>query len=165
MQISRNTVAAIDYTLTDPEGEVLDTSEGRGPLTYLHGAGNLIPGLEKALEGSTAGDSLSVAVEPAEGYGERDEDLVQTVPASAFDGVDEVQPGMRFQASDDQGNVRIVTVTDVAENQVTVDANHPLAGQALNFDVSVVEVREATPTEIDHGHVHDDDTHEEGAQQ
>lgn len=155
MQIAQNTVAAIDYTLKDDAGEVLDSSEGREPLNYLHGAGNLIPGLEQALEGSTEGDSLQVTVSPEEGYGTRSEELVQAVPMDAFAGVDEVEAGMRFQATDDQGNVRVVTVTDVADDQVTVDANHPLAGQQLHFDVSVVEVREASSEEIEHGHVHD----------
>lgn len=155
MQIEQNTVAAIDYTLTDDAGEVLDSSEGREPLAYLHGAGNLIPGLEQALEGSTEGDSLQVTVEPENGYGERTEELVQDVPVEAFSGVDEVEAGMRFQATDDQGNVRVVTVTDVGDEQVTVDANHPLAGQKLHFDVSVVEVRPASAEEVEHGHVHD----------
>ncbi len=155
MQIEQNTVAAIDYTLTDENGEVLDSSEGREPLNYLHGAGNLIPGLEQALEGSTEGDSLQVTVQPENAYGERSEDLVQAVPMEAFAGVDQVEPGMRFQATDDQGNVRVVTVTAVEGEEVTVDANHPLAGQPLHFDVSVVGVREASSEEIEHGHVHD----------
>ena len=154
MQISENTVASIDYKLTDADGQVLDTSEGREPLTYLHGAGNLIPGLESALEGNAPGDTVSVTIDPAEGYGERDENLIQQVPKAAFEGVDQVEAGMRFQATDEQGQGRIVTVTDVADDQVTVDANHPLAGQALNFEVNVVEVREASEEEIEHGHAH-----------
>ncbi|MDZ7828565.1 MAG: peptidylprolyl isomerase [Halofilum sp. (in: g-proteobacteria)] len=154
MQIARDTVAAIDYKLTDNDGQVLDTSEGREPLSYLHGAGNLIPGLESALEGQTEGDSLSVTVKPEEAYGERDERLVQQVPMAAFEGVDQVEAGMRFQATDEQGQGRVVTVTEVDGDQVTVDANHPLAGQPLNFEVSVVEVRAATDEEIEHGHVH-----------
>ena len=157
MQISRHTVAAIDYTLTDDDGQVLDTSEGREPLTYLHGAGNLIPGLETALEGQTPGDSLSVTVQPDEGYGERDDRLVQQVPRSAFEGVEQVEAGMRFQATDENGQGRVVTVTGVEGDEVTVDANHPLAGVPLNFEVNVVEVREATSEEIDHGHVHTGD--------
>lgn len=154
MQIARDTVAAIDYKLTDSDGQVLDTSEGREPLSYLHGAGNLIPGLETALEGQTEGDSLTVTVEPEEAYGERDERLVQQVPMAAFEGVEQVEAGMRFQATDEQGQGRVVTVTEVDGDQVTVDANHPLAGQPLNFEVSVVEVRAATDEEIEHGHVH-----------
>ncbi|MDX1609894.1 MAG: peptidylprolyl isomerase [Halofilum sp. (in: g-proteobacteria)] len=157
MQIAPETVASIDYKLTDAEGQVLDTSEGREPLTYLHGAGNIIPGLESALEGQNPGDSVSVTVEPAEAYGDRDERLIQQVPMEAFEGVDQVEPGMRFQATDEQGQGRVVTVTEVKDDQVTVDANHPLAGQSLNFEVSVVDVRAATPEEIDHGHAHTGD--------
>lgn len=154
MQISQNTVASIDYKLTDGDGQVLDTSEGREPLTYLHGAGNLIPGLESALEGSAPGEEVSVTVDPSEGYGERDENLIQQVPKSAFEGVEQIEAGMRFQATDEQGQGRVVTVTGVQDEEVTVDANHPLAGVPLNFDVNVVEVREASAEEIEHGHVH-----------
>ena len=157
MQITQNTVASIEYTLKDQEGEVLDTSEGREPLTYLHGSGNLVPGLEAALEGNGEGDSVSVTVEPAEGFGERDENLIQQVPKTAFEGVDSIEAGMRFQASDENGQGRIVTVTEVADDQVTVDANHPLAGVPLNFNVNVVEVRAASDEEIEHGHVHTGD--------
>ncbi len=157
MQISQNTVASIDYKLKDTDGQVLDTSEGREPLTYLHGAGNLIPGLESALEGNEPGDTVSVTVDPSEGYGERDENLIQQVPKQAFEGVDQVESGMRFQATDEQGERRIVTVTGVEGDEVTVDANHPLAGQSLNFEVSVVEVREASQEEIEHGHAHTGD--------
>lgn len=157
MQITQNTVASIEYTLKDNEGQVLDTSEGREPLTYLHGSGNLVPGLESALEGNGEGDSVSVTVEPAEGFGERDENLIQQVPKTAFEGVDSIEAGMRFQASDENGQGRIVTVTEVADDQVTVDANHPLAGVPLNFDVNVVEVRAASEEEIEHGHAHTGD--------
>jgi len=157
MQITQNTVASIEYTLKDNEGQVLDTSEGREPLTYLHGSGNLVPGLESALEGNGEGDSVSVTVEPAEGFGDRDENLIQQVPKTAFEGVDSIEAGMRFQASDENGQGRIVTVTEVADDQVTVDANHPLAGVLLNFDVNVVEVRAASEEEIEHGHVHTGD--------
>ena len=160
MQISQNTVASIEYKLTDGEGQVLDTSEGREPLTYLHGSGNLVPGLESALEGSTTGDSLNVTVEPAEGFGERDENLIQQVPKAAFEGVDEVEPGMRFQAADEGGQQRIITVKEIEGDQVTVDANHPLAGVPLNFEVNVVDVREASEEELAHGHAHTGD--EEG---
>ena len=157
MQITQNTVASIEYTLKDNEGQVLDTSEGREPLTYLHGSGNLVPGLEAALEGNGEGDAVSVTVEPAEGFGDRDENLIQQVPKSAFEGVESIEAGMRFQASDESGQGRIVTVTEVADDEVTVDANHPLAGVPLNFDVNVVEVRAASEEEVEHGHVHTGD--------
>ena len=153
MQIALNMVASIDYTLTDDEGQVLDSSDGREPLSYLHGAGNIIPGLESALEGQSVGDSVSVKVPAAEAYGERDERLVQSVPRSVFEGIDTVEAGMRFQASDGSGRERVVTVTAVADETVTVDANHPLAGKPLNFEVAVVDVREATPAEIESGDV------------
>ncbi len=154
MQISQHTVASIDYKLTDGDGQVLDTSEGREPLTYLHGAGNLIPGLESALEGSAPGEAVSVSVDPSEGYGDRDENLIQQVPKEAFEGIEQIEPGMRFQATDEQGQGRVVTVTEVQDEEVTVDANHPLAGVPLNFEVNVVDVREASKEEIEHGHVH-----------
>jgi FKBP-type peptidyl-prolyl cis-trans isomerase SlyD len=154
MLIGSEKVVLIHYTLTDDSGQVLDSSSGRDPLAYLHGKGNIIPGLEKALEGKQAGDKLNVAVQPAEGYGERDERLVQDVPREAFENVDEVNPGMQFQAQNEQGQARIVTVTKVADDLITIDANHPLAGANLNFDVEVTEVREPTAEELEHGHVH-----------
>ena len=154
MLIGSEKVVLIHYTLTDDSGQVLDSSSGREPLAYLHGKGNIIPGLEKALEGKQAGDKVNVAVEPAEGYGERDERLVQNVPREAFENVDEVNPGMQFQAQNEQGQARIVTVTKVADDLITIDANHPLAGASLNFDVEVTEVREPTAEELEHGHVH-----------
>ena len=154
MLIASEKVALIHYTLTDDSGEVLDSSSGREPLAYLHGKGNIIPGLEKALEGKQAGDKLNVSVEPGEGYGERDEQLVQEVPREAFENVDEVNPGMQFQAQTEQGQARIVTVTKVADDVITVDANHPLAGAKLHFDVEVTEVREPSAEELEQGPVH-----------
>jgi len=153
MKIAHEKVVAIHYTLTNSEGAVLDSSSGGQPLAYLHGFGNIIPGLESALEGKAAGDKLSVTVEPEQGYGARDERLVQAVPRSAFQGVSEIAPGMQFQAKGPQGS-RLVVITQVAEEEVTVDANHPLAGQTLHFDVEVSEVRDATAEELEHGHVH-----------
>ncbi|MBF8222490.1 MULTISPECIES: FKBP-type peptidyl-prolyl cis-trans isomerase [Halomonadaceae] len=153
MQIAQNAVVAFHYTLTNDAGEVLDSSEGRDPLTYLHGAGNIIPGLEKELEGREAGEKLQVTVAPAEGYGEIQPALVQEVPRDAFQGVEEVQPGMQFQAQT-QGGPLMVTVTKVEGDTVTVDGNHPLAGQTLNFDVEIASVREASDEEAEHGHVH-----------
>ena len=153
MQIAQNSVVAFHYTLTNDAGEVLDSSEGRQPLTYLHGAGNIIPGLEKELEGHEAGEKLNVSVSPEEGYGEVQPQLVQEVPRDAFQGVESVEPGMQFQAQT-QGGPLMVTVTQVEGDTVTVDGNHPLAGQKLNFDVEIAEVREASQEEIEHGHVH-----------
>lgn len=153
MQISKHKAVAIEYTLTDNGGTVLDTSEGSEPLLYLHGANNLIPGLEDALEGKTSGEELKVTVEPENAYGNRMEELIQTVPKDRFEDSGNLEVGMRFQASSDHGDT-LVTITGISDTDVTVDGNHPLAGQTLNFDVKIVDVREATKEEIDHGHVH-----------
>ncbi|MGB0955795.1 MAG: peptidylprolyl isomerase [Panacagrimonas sp.] len=153
MQVADRCVVRIHYRLTNDSGEVLDSSEGKDPLTYLHGARNIIPGLEKALAGKQAGDKMDVKISAAEGYGERDARLVQQVPKNAFQGVDEVKVGMRFNAEGPQGN-QTVMITAVADEHVTVDGNHPLAGQDLNFAVEVTEVRQASAEEIEHGHPH-----------
>lgn len=153
MQVAENSVVLIHYTLTNDQGEVLDSSSGGEPLAYLHGSGNIIPGLERALEGKQAGDKLVVKVAPADGYGERNDSLIQQVPKRAFQGVAQIQPGMSFTAQSSQGPMQ-VTVTAVAGDMVTVDGNHPLAGETLNFDVEVAEVRKATLEELSHGHVH-----------
>lgn len=154
MQIAKDKVVAIDYTLKDDDGSVLDTSEGKQPLAYLHGNGNIIPGLEKALEGKNAGEELSVRIEPAEAYGERRDELTQVVPREMFQGVDNLEVGMQFQAGGGDGGGQIVTIAAIEGEEVTVDANHPMAGVALNFDVKVVEVRDATDEEVEHGHAH-----------
>jgi len=153
MQIAKDAVVLIHYTLTNDTGETLDSSSDGDPLAYLQGNGNLIPGLENALEGKQAGDKLTVKIAPSEGYGEYDKALVQSVPRRSFKGVGNVQIGMQFQVQTEQG-VRAVTVTNIAGDMVTVDGNHPLAGQNLNFDVEVTEVRAATDEELAHGHVH-----------
>jgi len=154
MNIEKDHVVAIHYKLTDEEGAVIDSSEGQDPLTYLHGTHAIIPGLENALEGKAVGDAFQVVVQPDEGYGEVDEEMLQSVPRSAFEGVDNLEPGMPIQANDGEGNVHHVTVREVTDDTVTVDANHPLAGQVLHFDVAVDSVRAATPEELDHGHAH-----------
>jgi FKBP-type peptidyl-prolyl cis-trans isomerase SlyD len=154
MLIGRNKVVRIDYTLTTDANEVIDSSAGSDPLTYLHGARHIIPGLENALEGKQAGESLNVRIEPAEAYGERDDRLVQMVPREMFEESNEIQIGMQFHSADPEGNVTVVTVTHATEDTVTVDANHPLAGVPLTFAVTVVDVRDATPEEMEHGHVH-----------
>jgi len=153
MQISKHKAVSIEYTLTNDSGEVLDTSEGQDPLAYLHGAGNLISGLEQALEGKTTGDEIKVTVAPEDAYGQRVDELVQTVSRDRFEGADELEVGMRFHASTDHGDT-LVTITGVTDDEVTVDGNHPLAGETLHFDVKVVEVRDASEEEIDHGHIH-----------
>ena len=152
MQAKADTVVSIDYTLKDNDGEVIDTSDGREPLSYLHGHGNIIPGLEKALEGKTEGDELQVSVEPEEGYGPHRDELVQQVSMEAFAGIDQVEPGMKFNAESAQGPL-VVKVTEIEGDQVTIDANHDLAGQELNFEVTVRDIREASSDELEQGQV------------
>lgn len=153
MQIAKNKVVTFEYTLTSPKGEVMDTSVGGEPLVYLHGVGGIIPGLESALDGKQTGDSVKAVVTPEQAYGERSEEMVQEVPRSAFGPVKEIKPGMSFQGHTPKGP-RSVTVVAVNGDQITIDANHPLAGQTLHFDVKVLKVRDATPEEITHGHAH-----------
>lgn len=154
MKITKHTVASIHYTLTDNSGKVLDSSAGRDPLVYLHGEGNLIPGMEEGLEGQDKGAKLKLKISPEKGYGVRDEKLIQKVPRSAF-GEQKVENGMQFHTN----NGMVVTVTNVGLEQITVDANHALAGVDLNFDVEVMDVRAATTDEVAHGHVHGPDGH------
>ena len=160
MKVSHLSVVTLDYTVFDESGDVLDTTEGREPLVYLHGAGFLVPGLEKALYERSAGDSFELDVNAADAYGEYDEDLVQSVPGELFDGM-EVSEGDTFVADTDDGH-RPVTVGEVSEEFVKVDANHPLAGVNLRFAVSVRDVRAATAEEIAHGHVHGQGGHHHG---
>jgi len=152
MHIEQDSVVSIHYTLTSDAGQVIDSSSGGDALTYLQGHGNLIPGLERELQGKQAGAKLKVRIAPADGYGERNDKLVQDVPRSAFGGAD-VKIGMQFHAESNQGH-RTVTIANVVGDVITVDGNHPLAGQHLNFDVEIVSVRAATDEELAHGHVH-----------
>ncbi len=149
MPIAHNDVVTIHYTLTDDADKVLDSSSGREPLAYLHGHGNIIPGLEHALTGHEVGERLKVHIAAAEGYGEYDRKLVQQVPRRALKGIDNLRVGLRLQAGH-----QAVTVTRIAGDMVTLDGNHPLAGQNLNFDVEITGVRAATEEELAHGHVH-----------
>jgi FKBP-type peptidyl-prolyl cis-trans isomerase SlyD len=159
MKVAENAVVVIDYTLKDNAGEVIDSSEGAGPLAYLHGAGNIVEGLEEALAGKEAGAEVQASIEPAKAYGERHEDMKQEVPKELFGGVENIEAGMQFQSETDQGPV-LVTVVEVTDEMVTVDGNHPLAGVHLNFDVTIREVREATAEELEHGHVHGEGGHQ-----
>ena len=154
MTIAPQKVVTIHYEVSDSANdEIIDSSEGAEPMTYLHGARNIIPGLEQALEGKVTGDEVEVVVEPADAYGEHSEDRIQQVPRQAFEGMDKVEVGMNVTAQTDQGAITLL-VTEVGEESVTVDANHPLAGKTLRFKVSVEEVRDASEEEIAHGHVH-----------
>jgi len=153
MSIAQDQVVSIHYTLRDDAGEVIDRSADGAPLAYLHGHGQLIPGLERELTGKKPGERLQVKVLPAEAYGEYDHALVQKVPRRALKGVGDPRVGMRLQAQTPQGP-RAVTVTQVSGDLVTLDGNHPLAGKSLNFEVEVAAVRPATEEELAHGHVH-----------
>lgn len=152
MIIEKDRVVSIDYTLRDNSGNLIDSSEGSDPLEYLHGNGNIIPGLEKALAGKKAGDKLTCSIAAADAYGERDDSLIFKVNKSEFEGAD-IEVGMQFEAHGEEG-AQIVTVVGIEGEEVTIDANHPLAGETLNFDVKIVDVREATSEELEHGHVH-----------
>jgi len=153
MKNTENPVVSIHYTLTNKAGEKLDSSIGAEPLTYLHGAGNIIPGLENALADKTVGDKLTVTIEPEDAYGERNEEHIQTVPRDMFQGIDNIEVGMQFQADSSNGPA-VVTITAVEDDQVSIDGNHPLAGEQLTFDVEVMDIRPATETEMEHGHIH-----------
>jgi FKBP-type peptidyl-prolyl cis-trans isomerase SlyD len=159
MTIEKNKVGQIHYSLTDADGNLIDASN-ENPLAYLHGHANLIPGLEKQLEGKKVGDKFTASISPEEGYGEVQAHLVQEgVPKSMFQGVDNLEVGMRFEAQSEQG-VHSVEITEVGDETVTVDGNHPLAGKTLNFDIEVVGVRDATEDELEHGHAHGDGGHQ-----
>lgn len=154
MDIQNDAVVTIAYTLKDDDGQVLDSSEDHGDLSYLHGHQNIVPGLEEALEGKGPGESVQASVPPEKAYGVRDEQLLFQVPRERMPDGTELQVGMQFEAQTSSGERQIVTLADVGDEQVTLDANHPLAGQTLHFDVTVNDVREATSEELDHGHVH-----------
>jgi FKBP-type peptidyl-prolyl cis-trans isomerase SlyD len=154
MQIANESVVSFEYTLTDPSGNMLDTSHGREPLTYLHGASNIIPGLESQMTGKQPGDVFKATVPAADAYGEHDAQLIQAVPRTSFPADAQIEVGQQFQARTPDGQARVVRVTKVDPNEITVDANHPLAGVTLTFDVKIVDVRAATSEEIQHGHVH-----------
>jgi len=153
MKIAKNSVVSMQYTLTNDAGEILDSSSGRDPLVYLHGTGGIIPGLENALSGKVTGDNLKVTVAAKDGYGLRDLKLIESVPRSAFAGIPNIAKGMQFQAQTPHGT-RVVTVVDVRDEEITIDANHALAGKTLHFDVNIVNIRAATKEELQHGHVH-----------
>jgi FKBP-type peptidyl-prolyl cis-trans isomerase SlyD len=154
MPIADNDVVTFHYTLKDEADKVIDSSAGGEPLAYVHGHGNIVPGLERELSGKSVGDRLQVRVPAAEGYGEYDRALVQKVPRRALKGIDDLRVGLRLQAGH-----QAVTVTHIAGDMVTLDGNHPLAGQNLNFDVEITAVRAATEEELAHGHVHGDGGH------
>ncbi|MFO1349616.1 MAG: peptidylprolyl isomerase [Gammaproteobacteria bacterium] len=153
MNIAENKVVTLDYTLTDDAGSVIDSSQD-GSFTYLHGSNNIIAGLEKALEGRTVGDEFEVAIQPDDAYGHRDQAKVAIVPRAAFPADIDLEVGMQFHAEGPQGQAMAVMIAGVDGDDITVDGNHPLAGERLTFHVKVLDVRSATLEEIHHGHVH-----------
>ena len=153
MVVNQNKVVTINYTLKDNDGQILDQSQN-GEFAYLHGASNIIPGLEDALLDKKAGDTLSVTIPPEMGYGERNDTLSQVVPMDMFDSPDMVVVGQQFHAQGEDGHDIMITITEVNGDDITIDGNHPLAGIDLNFDVTIIEVRDATEEETSHGHVH-----------
>ncbi|MCP4994182.1 MAG: peptidylprolyl isomerase [Gammaproteobacteria bacterium] len=155
MQISTGSAVTLNYVSRDASGEIIDSSDEDGPIKYIHGTEDLIPGLEKALEGKTTGEKLSVHVPVEEGYGPHDKKLVESVPRKNFEGVDDISSGMQFQTDMDDGTPMIVTVVSVTSKEVTIDGNHPLAGKALDFDLEIIEVHEASSEEIEQGHLHE----------
>ncbi len=161
MQAEKNKVVTIDYTLKDNEGNLIDESN-TGEFAYLHGANNIIPGLEKELEGKQAGDSIQVSIKPEDAYGEVDMAKIQQAPRSMFPQDVEIKPGMQFHAQTPDGQDVMVTVTAVEDDHVVIDGNHPLAGVTLNFDVTVRDVRDASAEEIEHQHVHGPGGHHHG---
>ena len=152
--IGANSVVAIHYTLKNDDGEVLDTSEGSSPLVYLHGAQNIIAGLENELQGKSVGARFDTAIPPELGYGESRPELVQIINKEMFEDADTIEPGMSFVAQGADGRQQQAPVTAVSADEVTVEANHPMAGMTLHFSVEVVEIRDATRQELAHGHVH-----------
>ena len=154
MVISGKTVVSIQYTLKDVDGQLLDSSDESEPFTYLHGTGNIVVGLEKALSGKSAGDQLTVEVSPQEGYGEVDSKEIKTVDKPVFRGVDSIQVGMTFNAQSVDGSSKSIKATAIEGDKITIDSNHPLAGITLHFEVQVISIRKATEIEIDHRHAH-----------
>jgi FKBP-type peptidyl-prolyl cis-trans isomerase SlyD len=153
MQIAPNSVVTLHYTLKDNEGNLIDQSDD-GSFLYLHGSMNIIPGLENALVGKVAGDEVSVSVSPEEGYGVKDPERIQEVAKEMFEGNEDIQVGVQFHAEGPDGAAVVVTVVEVKDDVVVIDGNHALAGVDLNFDVKILEVREASEEEVTHGHVH-----------
>lgn len=153
MNVTKNRVISLEYTLTDDKNNIIDSTSGSEAFDYLHGFGNIIPGLEEALEGKCQGDRFSVTIPAAQAYGERDERMVVDVPLDHFQGASPVKKGMQFHAETSSG-FQLVTVTQVQDQTVTIDGNHPLAGLDLTFDVTINAIREANAEELAHGHVH-----------
>ncbi|MEL0271223.1 MAG: peptidylprolyl isomerase [Gammaproteobacteria bacterium] len=154
MTVKKDKVVEMHYTLKNDAGEVLDTSDGKDPMPFLQGHGNIIPGLEKALEGLKVGDTCDVSVKPEDAYGKYHDEGIQEIPMDAVQGIDNLQIGMQLQSQDEQGNPFVVHVKEIKDESIVIDANHPLAGETLHFNVSIESIRDAEAEEISHGHVH-----------
>ncbi len=155
MKITKHSAVSVHYRLTDANGDVIEDSFSSEPLHYLHGTQGMIPGLEAELEGKSVNDKIDVLVKAKDGYGEHNEALTQEVPIDAFGDVEDLVPGMRFIAETENGEMP-VRITEIKDETVIVDGNHPLSGQDLHFHVEVLEIREATEEELSHGHIHAD---------
>lgn len=159
MTIQNDKVVTLHYHLTNMEGQVIESSRGSEPLTYLHGTGTILSSLEHALTGLEVGATKTVEVGPADAYGEHDATKVETLPRGAFERVQNLEVGMLLQAQDPQGQTFTVRVMDIREDTVVIDANHPLAGETLTFEIEVLDIRDATSEELTHGHIHEDGEH------
>lgn len=159
--VAADTVVTIHYKLSLEDGEVVDSSEADDPLEYLHGHGNIVPGLESQITGKKVGDQFNAKVAPEDAYGYHDPARIVQAPRGAFPTDVELEPGMQFQTEDEDGGPMLVMITAVGQEEVTIDTNHPLAGKALSFDIEVADIRAATAEELEHGHVHDPDDEEE----
>ena len=158
MQITSGSVVVFDYTLTDDDKEIIDSSTGSEPLAYIQGEGQIVPGLEKAMEGKKAGDSFSISIAPEEAYGLHDPENISVVPADQIEGGEDLEEGMQLHTEGEFGE-QTVLITKIVGNEVTIDGNHPLAGLTLHFDIAIRDVRAATEEELDHGHVHGEGGH------
>ena len=154
MTVQKDAVVEMHYTLKNDAGEVIDSSQGKEPMPFIQGHGNIIPGLEKALEGMKVGETCDVSVAPEDAYGVHHAEGIQEIPMEALQGIENLEGGMELQSQDEQGNPFIVRVEEIKEEVVVINANHPLAGETLHFNVSIEKVREATADELEHGHVH-----------
>jgi len=154
MTIKKDAVVEMHYTLKNDAGEVIDSSIDKEPMPFIQGHGHIIPGLEKALEGLKIGETCDVSIEPEDAYGVHHKEAIQEIPKEALQGIDKIEVGMELQSQDEQGNPFIVHVEKINEETITINANHPLAGETLHFNVSIENVREATKDELEHGHVH-----------
>jgi len=153
MQITPGSVVVFDYTLTDDDKDIIDSSVGSEPLAYIQGEGQIVPGLEKAMEGKKAGDSFKISLPPEDGYGVHDPENISVVPADQIEGGEELEEGMQLHTEGEFGEQTVI-ITKIVGNEVTIDGNHPLAGMTLHFDINIRDVRPATDEERDHGHVH-----------